>query len=437
MGKIYYIDSKNGKSENDGLTEQSPLNNYLNLTVEPGDTVLFKRGSLFRSSILSPSGKEGAVITWSAYGEGENPKFYGSINLHDASMWKEGQPNVWQYLGTFPSEVCNLIYSGDKECGVLSWTYEGLDEQGKWYYTHMGYRERKCPPELVDAPKILYIYSKGNPAVVYSDIECAVFGTRNMITAREYVTFENLTLKYSGVHGYAAANTNHITIRNCDFLFIGGCVWDRAQQIRFGNAVELWRYGQDFLLEHSYFDNVYDSCVTHQGGTDVEPVQRVSFVNNVFKNYGMGAYEVRDRVGIDTHFDNNICIGAGLGFSLQGETPPRKSEIWPQPMGHHLFIWRINNATEGAKITIKGNVFYQAPYGACTYSTIAPEAEAQFEFDNNTYYKDEADYLIRWDGANYGKNEFAKYQRETGQDKNSVVKNVTFVDENSKDCCVK
>ncbi len=93
-------------------------------------------------------------------------------------------------------------------------------------------------------------------------------------------------------------------------------------------------------------------------------------------------------------------------------------------MGHHLFIWRIYHASEDGCITFRGNVFHDAPYGAAIYSTIAPEAEKQLRFENNIYYKNEDDYLIRLGGKNYGKNEFEAYQAEQDNDRGSRVENI-------------
>lgn len=115
----------------------------------------------------------------------------------------------------------------------------------------------------------------------------------------------------------------------------------------------------------------------------------------------MAAYEARDKVCMGAVFENNVCAGAGLGFSMQDETPPRSSEIWPQPMGHHLFIWRMPEATPGGRIEVRDNTFGEAPYGASVYSIVSPEAEAQFVFENNRFEAAEHAFAARWGGRNY------------------------------------
>ena len=68
---------------------------------------------------------------------------------------------------------------------------------------------------------------------------------------------------------------------------------------------------------------------------------------------------------------------------MLGEDIPRKSEIWPQPMGHHIFLWRIDEPTDEGRLEIKNNIFQDAPVGSAIYSIISPAAEAQMELKNN------------------------------------------------------
>lgn len=109
----------------------------------------------------------------------------------------------------------------------------------------------------------------------------------------------------------------------------------------------------------------------------------VTFTGCICERYGMAAYEVRDIMPCHTVFSKNICRDAGVGFAMQGETLPRRSEIWPQPMGHHLFIWRIEHATPNGEIRVEENQFEAAPNGSTLYSIVSPAAEEQFRFSGN------------------------------------------------------
>lgn len=427
----YYIDSTKGKATNNGLTETSPNNSYRNIDIKPGDTILFKAGSIFRDRLYSPNGEEGKPITWDMYGIGKKPEFWGSVDVTDASKWVEEEKNIWKYIDSesFFNEPCNLIFN-DNDCGVLAWEYKDLDSQGKWFYTHLGYDryDRKMPDHLKDKPKFLYLYSEKNPAEYYGHIECALYYERIMMMASEYVSINNICVKYGGCHGFATLyGLKNVTLNNCEFRFIGGAVWDEIGRVRFGNGAEIWCRGENFTVENCLFDEIYDSCTTQQGMNDeFGPCKNIIMRNNIFRNYGMAAYELRDRVVINSHFDNNICIGAGLGFSLQGETPPRKSELWPQPMGHHLFLWRIHKSSENGSLTINNNIFHEAPYGAAIYSTIHRDAEKQIHLSGNTYYSslDEDALLIRMGGNNYSKKTFEQYVEENDNDRGSKLEKI-------------
>ena len=117
----------------------------------------------------------------------------------------------------------------------------------------------------------------------------------------------------------------------------------------------------------------------------------------------MGAYEQRDLMPKYATFNNNVCLLAGEGFSKQGEKQfPRMSEVWPMPMGHHVFLWRIMKATEGGRLEIKNNIFAGAPIGASIYSIIYRCAEAQVELEGNIYGTPNEDELVnRWDGKDF------------------------------------
>ena len=104
---------------------------------------------------------------------------------------------------------------------------------------------------------------------------------------------------------------------------------------------------------------------------------------------------------------------------MLGEVLPRRSEIWPQPMGHHIFLWRMDQATEGGHLEITDNDFGPAPVGAAIYSIISPEAESQIHLDNNRYTANPV-LLNRFGGVNY--TDLASFSAATGQDRNSTEK---------------
>lgn len=397
---IYYIDAINGDDSNTGLSPEQALASYRQKILQPGDTVLFKRGSFMRTRLDNVSGVEGKPITYGAYGEGELPVFCGSLDLTKEELWVEEEKNIWACKPEVNEETANIILNGNEEFGTFRWTKEELSQQGDFYDNCFGFRAEKkeLPPE-----HRLYIYSEKNPALFYSSIEWATYGDKFIMANNgSNMVFENLKFLNCGVHAIAGDRASrNIVVRGCVFKNVGGGVWGYNRRIRFGNAFECWNVAENIEITNCVFDNIYDSGVTHQGNKDCEPCKNFNCHHNIFIKCGMAAYEQRDMLPKNSSFCDNICIDAGEGFSGLGEVMPRNSEIWPQPMGHHIFLWRIENPTDDGKLEIKNNVFCNAAYGGALYSIISPEAEAQIELSGNTYYTKNDKLFSRWNGIDY------------------------------------
>lgn len=417
---IYYIDPSHGLDTNDGLSENTPKKDYKNIDIKGGDSVLFKCGSFIRDGLHNVYNNEGAPITYSSYGVGEKPTFCGSTGtLSNADVWYEEEKNIW-VTEAVEDEVCNFIFNGGELCGTLRWSKETLGEQGDYYDNYFG----TCAKgrKIGDGHKI-YMYSEKNPAEYYDQIETACYAGRWMAPTGSNLVFDGLRFINSGVHGIAGGGGRNMHIKNCDFEFIGGCVWDVGRRIRFGNGVEFWDVAEDVSVTNCRFYEIYDSGVTHQGGATCKPANNLHFDNNVFIKCGMGAYEQRDLMPKYATFNNNVCIAAGEGFSKQGEEQlPRMSEVWPMPMGHHVFLWRIVKPTEGGRLEIKNNIFASSPIGASIYSIIYRCAESQVELEGNTYCTPEEDALVnRWDGRDYY--DFSEY-KAAGFEKDARIEKV-------------
>lgn len=406
----YYIDHKNGDNSFDGLSPETARKDYTDIKLSAGDTVLFKRGSFYRDKLYAVG-----YVSYGAYGEGEKPTFCASTDVSDPADWvATDKENVWKCVKPILGDVGNIAFN-DGECtATFRWNLDQLSAEGDFYDGQCKTGDRIG---LKTTDTDFYLYSVGNPAERYAHIEAISYNKRHLVSATDGMSFDSLRFINSGVHGIQGKGDN-ITVRNCDFENIGGCAWSRELEIRFGNGFEIWDHGDNITVEGCTFKNVYDSCVTHQGPGENTRVARNFICRNcTFDTYGMAAFEYRDKLPIDSEFTDNVCLNAGCGFAMLGEILPRKSEIWPQPMGHHIFMWRIPEASEGGNLLIKNNYFGAAPVGAAIYSIISPEAEAQVTLDNNKYTKNDI-LLNRWGGVDY--NDLEAYKAATSQDKNSV-----------------
>ena len=97
-GRVFYVDSIKG---DDASTGDSPAAAWASLervngaNLRPGDTVFFKRGCVWRGSLMPRSGTKGAPVTYAAYGEGEKPALLGSVAADKPTDWERISENVW------------------------------------------------------------------------------------------------------------------------------------------------------------------------------------------------------------------------------------------------------------------------------------------------------------------------------------------------------
>ena len=142
---IYYVDSGCEIVGNDGLTPDNPLQNIDKTKFVPGDTVLFKRGTVIKTPLFLPSGEPGKPITYGAYGEGKNPVVNPSLQVSDRDLWYEKYPQIWCYKCELPSEICNIVFNDGESFGNLRWSISDLKNDGEWTCDALGYSMCNLP----------------------------------------------------------------------------------------------------------------------------------------------------------------------------------------------------------------------------------------------------------------------------------------------------
>ena len=417
---VYYIDPQNGSKHNDGLSASAPLSDITDRSFAPGDTVLFKRGTVIKNALFLTSGSEDGYITYSAYGEGPDPIVNPSVDASSPDDWREEKPGVWRFLGTLPSEMCNIIFNDGEAFGNLRWEMDDVRNEGEWFYTLLGLKRQD------QTGGVLYLACNQNPAVKYQRIELATRKTHQIVNANRYVKIEHLTVEKNGIHGFAASHAEHIEIRHCTFRCLGGGVFDLPTRVRLGNAIEFWDGAVDCIVEHCVFEDIYDSGVTHQGALPTSWIpERLYFRNNIFIRCGMAAYEWRGPSSKDIYFENNLCLEAGGAFTMQGEEPPRKTEIPFAPATCvYVLIWRLEQGIPYHEkfCTIRNNIFCNAPfYGAAVSSSIDDCYMKQFVIDNNFYIQNDSSALVRTNAGIYNTESFCEHKKANGFDQNSMT----------------
>ena len=102
----YYV-SETGNDEAAGTSPETAWktlekvsNEGVLQTLKPGDQVLFQRGSHWHGQLVPASGEPGKPILYGAYGEGELPTIYGSVDAANAEGWTQPDPEnpcIWSF----------------------------------------------------------------------------------------------------------------------------------------------------------------------------------------------------------------------------------------------------------------------------------------------------------------------------------------------------
>jgi hypothetical protein len=129
----YYVNSRSGRDTNSGLSSQSAwrtLDRVNHAALLPGDSVLLKRGEVWRETLTPPaSGSEGNTIRFGAFGLGPRPVISGSDPV-PAALWVAARP--LQYL-PFSSGIPASIWNHGIRLIRVS-TEKELNSPSKWWY---------------------------------------------------------------------------------------------------------------------------------------------------------------------------------------------------------------------------------------------------------------------------------------------------------------
>lgn len=128
----YYI-SNAGNDYNDGTTPQkawktvSKVNGY---DFKPGDVVHFRKGDSWREQLIPKSGSEQGYITYTSYGLGSKPVFYGSIAKNQSSEWENQGNHIW----SLKTQTDKISTYASKLTNSYLWTEGGAVASKKYSY---------------------------------------------------------------------------------------------------------------------------------------------------------------------------------------------------------------------------------------------------------------------------------------------------------------
>lgn len=429
-GKIYYV-SEAGNDNNDGLSEDMPWKtirkireSFDNGTIQDGDTILLRRGDIFRGNIVI---KKNNILIGS-YGDEtkSKPALYGS--LYNGSIdgeWIEVAENIWKYTvngkNPFTDDVGTIWFFCNEEnnnCDKQITSLNQSFEYGNKIVTNKYYDESNIEEKIdklltndldfyhvghdymgVSVGKELYLYSKENPKSRFDSIEFNI-GVHE-ITIPDYtnIHIDNITIKFTGNHGISSGNVANLTITNSEFGFIGGSVLNynaENESLRFGNAIEV--YGSiervneydvlnGFEVKNNYIYQVYDAGVTFQYISNNEAkVELATFENNLIENCEWGIEYWLDTNSIDSNYNentyinnfyikNNIIRHTGKGIA---QTRPDKGEA------AHIKTWKNYKNIVKGEFVIENNIFDTSSEQALWI--YAANENSLPQLINNTFY---------------------------------------------------
>ena len=439
-GTCYYV-AANGDDTADGRTPQNAwrtLSRASAAALCPGDTVLFRRGDLFRGKLICHTG-----VTYAAFGEGEKPRFYShERDLADPALWElyDEAANIWR-LRTPILDVGMLWFDGAREHGykhIPSYTREGRfvcrdrterpfvitrelthDLDFYWHFDAIMTTRPSCGedfpiPEVGDRSLgILYLRSnRGNPGNVFSTLEAAVRKTALCVGESDYVTVENLSLFYYGWHGIAAAGSRirGLHVRGCEIGYIGGVIHSylgvdpnypeggRGTIGRLGNAVEIYGGCDDYLVEDCHVHDVYDAGLTHQVTTNGRFIEmtNVTYRKNLIERcvYGIEYFLQMNEGDTESYMENilmeeNLIRHSGEGFGQQ-----RHNTHTPA----HIKGWSFENAARN--YTVRNNILDRA--GRRTVHLVALCTASCPKMEGNTYIQYAGGALGKYGGREAG-----------------------------------
>jgi len=99
--RTFYVDATEGRDQNDGRSKEQAWQSLARVNtaeLQPGDTVRFRSGGVWRGSLIPASGDETAPVTFTSFDRGDKPRILGSLPRNRREDWVQVRDNVWATL---------------------------------------------------------------------------------------------------------------------------------------------------------------------------------------------------------------------------------------------------------------------------------------------------------------------------------------------------
>ena len=369
-GTTWYV-SPSGDDHNNGRSKEKAwrsLNGIVQhqTNIRSGDAVLFECGGVYRYGGGYVYLKSG--VYYGAYGVGEKPCVYGSAQNYADATWTDRGDGTWMLEKAFSSDIGNLIFDHGAHVGYKRDSVEELKNDYDFCVGHT-------------TKRVILKLSK-NPATAFKDIEIPSQGAFFYMNATEGnvnhdVMVEDLVIKYAGDGITSHGDLNGLTVRNCEFGYLGGPYLSGFGdgKTRAGNGVTVLGNPSNVLIENCWFYQIYDSGVSFQGFGTVDGYT----VRNCLMEYcGMGAFEYWGSTVKKAELSGNLMRFSGWGFGGQ-QRADKNSRAAIQSNGKATGA--ATNKVAGTFV-IKDNIFDQSAYQLINATSLQNELPV---FSGNTY----------------------------------------------------
>lgn len=427
-GTCYYV-SNDGDDSNDGRTPETAwatLHQANNSGAQPGDGIFFRRGDLWRGTLQCVPG-----VTYSAYGQGEKPKIYGSPeNGAGGEKWElwynRDGVKIWKFYHDI-ADCGNIVMNDGQVCGLRVFSYwdgekavfsdrleeefdivEGLAYDLQFYSTFdMAAHQPEDPSATywvhdVDSRGPLYLRcDAGNPGELYDSIEFqsavgVAEGYWAIVDCTDNNVIDNLCLMYRSTIGVDLSRGTGNRVQNCEIGWIGGGSHALNYESEYG---EKWVPTSGECVRMEGNDTATVNCYVHDsfdGGVTIEFDEEflwpdylllgMTITGNLIEHCMAGVLigdhnrdwdNTRETFG-DVTITDNLIFDSGYGWS--GAEHYCRTWMGVADSGNAITLW--DGPTYNSGITVENNVLYRAKHALVMMGTDGANSP---KFSGNTY----------------------------------------------------
>ena len=343
-------------------------------SLQPGDSVLFKRGDIFIGVSERPwssaSGAEDSYINWGDYGEGDKPKMVVALKSNSTSDWYQcstnvtpstgcgtTNTNVWRYQNNaFKTIDCANLYFGamssSQTYGVKKRAYTELDAQGDFWFDTTG--------GAGSLTGNILLYSTTNPGndTVYLSAGNSGFEIQN----QSWLYFYNLDIWYPGGNGIHTNTVDHIIFEQVDVHWIGGA--DTGQNSpydfghsRYGDAISLGDTNTYVAVANSTFYQAFEVGASIEGHASDSVQTQIYIYYNTFDHVETGLVWTNDDADASSHdvyFEGNIITNLGDCWKTANIAD---EQAWENDdLSYGIWMWN-SSITDYSDISFTYNTF--------------------------------------------------------------------------------